>query len=132
MKSCCGLVQDIEGLARITFTQFCCQLNTLTLTTRQSGTGLPQLDISQTYILQDLYLAEDSGDIFEKLYSLIDGHIQDIGNALTTITYLEGLAVISLSTTFLTRHKDIWKKIHLNGLIAIATTSLTTPTPDIE
>ena len=119
MKSRCGFIKDIDGLSRITFAQFRGKLYALAFSARERGTGLTQLYITQTYILQHLYLVQDIGLVLEELHSLVDGHVQHIRNALAAEPHLQRFSFVALSVTFLTRYIHIGQEVHLNGLVSV-------------
>ena len=75
VKSRCGLIKDIDRLSCISLAQFGGKLYALALSTRKRGAGLSQLYITQTYILQHLYLVQNVGLVLEKLHGLVDGHV---------------------------------------------------------
>ena len=82
--------------------------------------------------MNGLDLAEDIGHVLEELHSLIDGHIEHIGDGLALIAYLERLAIITLAMTLLAGHLNIGQEVHLDGLITIAATGFAAATLDIE
>ena len=127
-----GLVEDIDGTAGIALRQLGGKLDALALTTREGGGRLAELDIAEADILDGLDLAKDVGDVLEELAGLVDGHIEDIGNGLALIAYLEGLAVVATPVADLTGYLDIGQEIHLDGLIAVAATGLATASLDVE
>ena len=48
-------------------------------------------------IVEGFELSLDIGDMFEKFQRLVDRHVQHIGDALSLVMNLQGLAVVSLS-----------------------------------
>ena len=127
-----GFVEDIDGLARVFFGQFGSQFDALALTTGKGGGRLAYLDIAETNVLDGLDLVEDIGHVLEELHSLVDGHIEHIGNRLTFVAHLEGFAVITFAMTILARHLDVGQEIHLDSLISITAAGFATTTLDIE
>ena len=88
MQTCSRLVEDIDGLTRVALSELGGQLDTLTLSAREGRRGLPELDIAEAYILQDLKLLEDMGDVGEELHRRIDRHVQDVGDGLALEAHL--------------------------------------------
>ena len=56
----------------------------------------------------------------EKLYCLINDHVQHLGNILSFITHFQRLAIITRTMTHLARHIDVRQKMHLDFDNAIA------------
>ena len=52
MQAGCRFIKDIKGLPRISLCEFRRQLDTLALAAGKRGRTLPELDVSQTHILQ--------------------------------------------------------------------------------
>ena len=126
------LVQDVERLARVSLGEFGGKFYSLTLTTGEGGTALSQFDIAETYILQRLDLVENLRHVLEEFHRLVDGHIQYVGDALALISHLQGLTVVSFAMTNLARYVDIREEIHLDGLVTISLTFLTSSTLHVE
>ena len=127
-----GLVEYIHGLAGVTLRQFRGQLYALTLTAREGGGGLAQLDIAQTYILYALDLSEYVGHVLEELYGLIDGHVEHVGYRLALIAHLQCFTVVALAMTVFARYLYVGQEVHLNGLVAVATTGFAAATLYVE
>ena len=132
VKTRSGFVQNVKRTSRILLGQLGGQLHTLALTARERSARLSQLDISQPHFLQDLNLIQDVGLVLEELHSLIDGHVQHVGDAAATETHFHRLAIISFSAAHLTRHGDIGQEVHLDGLVAVSAAGFATPALDIE
>ena len=132
VETCGGLVEDVERLPCIFLGQFGGQFDALTLTTRKGGGGLAEFDVTKPHVLNGLDLAENIGHVFEELHGLVDGHVEHIGYRLALETHFERLTIIALAMTLLAGHLDIGQEVHLDGLVAIAATGLTTSTLDIE
>ena len=126
------LVQDVDGLARVTLRQLGGQLHALALTARQRSAGLPQLDVSQAHVLQHLYLVQNLRHVLEELHGHVDGHVQHVGNGLALVAHLQGLAVVTLAVAHLAGHVDVGQEVHLDGLVAVALASLAAAPADVE
>ena len=68
----------------------------------------------------------------EKLQGLIDGHIQNIGDALIFIFYIERIPIKPFAVTNIAGNVNIGQKMHLYANQAIAFTSFTTPALHIK
>ena len=89
---------------------------------------MSELDIPKSDILQGLYFVQNVGYIFEELNRLVDGHIQDIADALALEAHLERFAIVTLAVTLLTGNIHVGQEIHFNRLETVALTRLTAPT----
>ena len=49
-----GLVQDVEGLARLLAVQLLGELHALGLAARERGGALPQMDVAQAHVIESL------------------------------------------------------------------------------
>ena len=126
------LVKDIDGLPRVALSELGGQLDTLTLSAREGRRGLPELDIAEAYILQDLKLLEDMGDVSEELHRRIDRHVEDVGDGLALEAHLEGLSIVATPVTSLAGSEDVGEEVHLDGLVAIPRAGLTASARDVE
>ncbi len=68
----------------------------------------------------------------EKLYRVIDRHVEHIGYIFTTIADVEHIALVAQAVTLLTFDGDIGHKLHLYCDGALALASLATSALDIE
>ena len=132
MKTGRRLVQHVKRLARIFLGQFGRQFDTLALTAGESRGRLPQLDITQAYILQNLHFRQDRGNILEKLHRHIDRHIQNIRNGFPAKADFQRFPVVSLAMTFFTGNQHIRQEIHLDRLVTVPFARLATSAGDIE
>ena len=121
------LVEDVDGLARIAFREFGGQFHALALAAGKRGGGLAEFDVAKANILYGLDFAQDVGHVFEELHSLVDGHVEHIGDGLAFVAYLQRLAVVALAVAFLAGHLYVGQEVHLDGLVAVAASGLTAP-----
>ena len=127
-----GLVQNVQGAARIALGKFGGQFHSLALASRQGGTGLAEFDITKTNVLKHLYLLQDGRLVLEELHRLVYGHVQNVCYTLATEAHLQSLTVVALATALLARHHNIGQEVHLYALVSIARTSLAPSTLHIE
>ena len=114
MQTGCRLIKHINGLSCAPLTQFRSKLDSLRLSSGQFRGRLAKLDIRKSHIIQCLYFSLDCRNIFEKFQCLFHGHIQHIVNTLPFIFHFQCFTIVTLSTTYFTRHINIRKKMHLN------------------
>ncbi len=132
MQTCCRFVEYIKSLACVSLREFCCQLHALTFAARKRRRRLTQFYVAQTYILNSLYLSQYLRLVLEKLNSLINCHVENVSNTLTTKTDLQSFTVVTFSATLLARHEYIRQEIHCDSLITVSATCLTSSTLHVE
>ena len=125
-------VEDIERLASVALAEFGGEFYALALATGESGGGLTELDVTQSDILKGFDLLEDARHILEKLHSLIDGHVEHVGNTFPFIAHLERLAVVSFAVAHFAGHEYVGQNVHLDGSVAVARTFFASPTLNVE
>ena len=128
----CRLIQNIEGLAGVTFGEFGCKLHTLALTTRKSSAALSELNVSKPHLLQALDFLQYIWHVLEKLHCLVYGHVEHVGYRLAFITHLQRLTIVAFAMAHLARHRNVGQEVHFYHFIAISATSLTASAFHIE
>ncbi len=126
------LVEDEYGVPCVFLGQFGSQFHALALTAAECCGGLSELDVSESDVLQRLDASQDIGYVLEEVASLVDCHVEHVGNGLALIAHFERLAVVAFAVTLLAGHLNVGQEVHLNGFIAIAATRLATPALDVE
>jgi len=79
-----------------------------------------------------LQLSLDPWNILKEFQSFFHCHIQDIGNILALVPYIQGLPVIPLALADLTGHIYIGQEMHLNFENTVPRTRLTPAAFDIK
>ena len=74
----------------------------------------------------------DRGDRLEEGARLLDGHVEHLGDRLTLVVDLQGLAVVPGPVADLTRHVDVRKEVHLDLDGAFTLAVLTASPLDVE
>ncbi len=115
-----GLIEDVEGLARVAPAQFGRQLDALRLSARKRGAALPQLDVAQAHIGNRADLAHDARDALEEGHRLIDVHVQHIVDGLALVAHLQRLAVVAPAAARGAEYAHIGQEVHRYGLYARA------------
>ena len=132
MQSRGGFVEDIKRASCISAGKLCCKLHALALASGKGVARLPKLDVTQTDLLQDLYLIKDDRLVLEELDCLIDGHIEYVGDTLASEPHLERLAIEPLAPTLFARHIDIRQEVHLDGAEPVAVATFTSSALHVE
>ena len=118
------LVEDEEGGLAAFQAEIVGQLDALVLAAREGARGLPQFDVAQTYGLQRKETAHYLGALVlgEELYGLVDGHLQNVVDALSVEFYFEYLALKTLAVAGLAFEREVGHELHLYGHCAFALT----------
>ena len=127
-----GLVEDVEGVARVALGELGGELHALALAAREGRGGLAQLDVAEADLLQHLYLVEDGGHVLKELYGAIDGHVEHIGDGLASVAHLEGLVIVPLATAYLAGDEHVGQEVHLHILVPVAKACLAATATDVE
>ena len=93
------LIEDIEGLACRSLGEVERELDTLRLTTRECRCRLPESDIAETDIDEDIEHSLDPREADEEHTCIFDRHIEYFGDIFSLELYLKGLIVVSGPTT---------------------------------
>ena len=127
-----GLVEYVERAPCIASGKFGSELHALALAARKGVAGLAKLDVTESDLLQHFYLVQDNGLIFKELDGLVDGHIEHIGYAFSTVAHFECLAVVTLAAALFAGYIDIGQEVHFDGAVAVAFAAFAAPALDIE
>ena len=82
--------------------------------------------------MECLELRPDARERLEELHGLLDRHVQYLRDVLSAEVNLESLAVVASAVTYLARHLDVRKELHLDLDVALALTRLAAAALDIE
>ena len=63
----------------------------------------------------------------EKFARFLHGHLEDVGNTLALVFYLQRLAVVPLSAANLAGHENIGQEVHFDFDDAVAEAVLAAP-----
>ena len=126
------LVEDKERAPGIALGKLGGELHALVLAARQRGRRLSEFDIAQADVLQHLDFLVDAGYSGEELASLVDGHVEHVGNRLALEAHLEGLAVVAFAVALLAGDEHVGQEVHLDGLVAVALACLASATGHVE
>ena len=117
MQTCCGFIQDVQGVARRSTGQFRGQFDTLAFPAAQCGSRLPQFDIPQSNVLQgfDFLMMEGT---FLKIHSFVYRHIQHLMDVFVFVPNGQGIAFVALALTFRAGDMHVRQEIHFYDLHA--------------
>src|SRR5207244_7327964 len=90
-----GRVQAVEGASRGALGQLRGELDALRLAARQGRRRLAQVDVAESYVVQELQFRPDTRLVLEELERLGDRQGEHVGDRLSFISDLEGLAVVA-------------------------------------
>ena len=108
------LIEDVQRAAGGTPGKFLRQLDALGLTARQRRGLLAEMDVAEPHITQHHQLLADRGDGGEELHTLIDRHVQHIGDGLALELHLQGFPVVAFPFAGIAGDVDVGQEVHLD------------------
>jgi hypothetical protein len=93
---------------------------------------LAELEVAEPDISKAFEHAMTATVGFEEVDGVLDGHGEDVRDRLASILDLEGLAVVPQSRTFIARHEDVGKEVHLDATHSLTLARLASPSLDVE
>ena len=110
-----GFIQDVNSAPRVFLGKFLGQFHALGFAAAEGGGLLTQGNVAQPHLLQRADLAKNIGDRLEKLYCLLDRHVQHVADTLAFVQHFQGLAVVAPSLAAFAVHLYVGEKIHFDG-----------------
>jgi len=126
------LVQDVQGSARVAFGELSRELHALGFAAREGRRRLSEVDVSETYVVEQLEFRPDTRLVLEKVERIGDRQVQHVGDRLSFITDLQCFPVVTPALADFTRNVDVGQKMHLDFHEPIALTRLAAPALDVE
>src|SRR3989442_426286 len=108
------------------------KFQTLRFTPRKSRGRLPQPQIAQSDLVEDLQLRGDPGRAREKRQGLAHRELKHLVDVPVAIAHFEHAALEARSTALLTDKFHISQELHLDGDRAVSLARLTPPAGDVE
>src|SRR6267142_2191647 len=127
-----GLVEDIQSASRVALGELRRKLDALRLPARERRRRLSEMDVSQTYVVEQLEFRPDTRLMLEKVERVGDGQIEHVGDRLSFIAHLERLAVVAPPLADFARNVDVGEEMHFDLHQAVALTRLAPPPFHIE
>src|ERR1035437_5244934 len=127
-----GLVEDVERRARGYLRELRGELDALGLTAGERGCRLAEADVAEADRVERLQAPAHLGDVLEEAERLLDGHVEDVGDALALEAHLERLAVVVLAVALLARHVHVGQEVHLDLYLPVPAADLAAPALDVE
>src|SRR5262249_2123525 len=107
-------------------------LDSLRLATRQRGRGLPEPQIAQPDLVEDLQPPQYLRRASEERQRLPNRQIQHLVNRSPAVADLQHLRFESLAVALIARNEDIGEELHLDADLALALTGLATSARHVE
>ena len=127
-----GLVQDVEGAARLAAAQFAAQLDALRLAAGKRGGGLAQMDVSQAHVHQRLQLHANLRNVFQQRQRLFRRHVEQVGNGNALVFHRQRLGVIAPAAAHFAGHENVGEEIHLDAPQPLALARFAAPAFHVE
>ena len=131
MKPGRRFVEQVEGAAGGLAGEFRGELHPLGLTSGKCRGRLTEPEVTEANLLKHLQLSVDLGNSAEEPCRLIDREFQDVGDILSLVGDLQGLAVEAPSAAEFAGDKNIRQKVHLDADHPVALALLTAPPLDV-
>src|SRR5467141_2064931 len=125
-------VQDVQGPARVPFGELRRELHALGFAAREGRCRLSEVDVSQTYVVEQLEFRPDTRLMLEKVERVGDRQVQHVGNRLSFITDLQCFPIVTPSFAHFARDVDVGQKVHLDLHQPVALACLAPAAFDIE
>src|SRR5438552_6362320 len=127
-----GLVEDVEGPPGRPTRELGRELDPLRLAPRERRRRLTEVDVAEAHVVQRAQLLLARRDVGEERERLLDGHLQNVGDALALVMDLERLAVVPLATADLAWNVDVRHELHLDLDYPLAGTGFAPSTLHVE
>ena len=126
------LVEDVEGPPGRPARELGRELDPLRLAPGERRRGLTEVDVAEAHVVQRAQLLLARRDVGEERERLLDGHLQDVGDALALVMDLERLAVVPLAAADLAWNVDVRQELHLDLDDPVAGARLAASTLHVE
>ena len=126
------LVQDVERVAGGAAAQLLGELDALGFAAAQRRRLLADLDVAEADLDQHRHLVADRGHGLEELGGVLDGHVEDFGDAQPLELHLQRLAVVAGAVADVAGDIDVGEEVHLDLEHAVALARLAAAALDVE
>ena len=126
------LVENVQRVVLRAAGQLLGQLDPLRLAAGEGRRGLAEGEVAEADLVEQLQGPRDLRVIGEKLEGFLDGHRQDVGDALALETNVERLRLEAVSATLLARHRHRGEELQLDVERPRALARLAATAADVE
>src|SRR5439155_12582724 len=105
------LVEDIQRATRVALGELRRQLDTLRLHASKGRRRLSEMDVSETYVVEQLEFRPDTRLMLEKVEAIGDGQIEHVGDRLSFIAHLQRLAVVAPALADFARNVNVGEEM---------------------
>ena len=127
-----GLVEDVEGFARVLLAELSGELYALCFAARERGGLLAQGEVAQAHVVEGLDFAQDAGLELEELHGLLHRHVEHVGNGFALEAHFERFAVVAAALAGFAGHVHVGQEVHLNGANAGTLAGFAAPALHVE
>ena len=127
-----GFIEKVEGPSGGSLGEFSRELDTLGFSAGQSGGGLPNAQIAESYITKGLKGSAYGRDVFHEGEPFFHRHFQDIRNGASFVPDLKGLPVVASGFTDLARNEEVRQEVHFDPKPTGSFAGLATSTGNVE
>src|SRR4051812_2046485 len=108
------------------------QLHALRLTTRKCSRALPQPQITESHILEDLQLGQQPRYLMKEPDRFANRQLKHLVDIQHLVLHFKDAALITCALTLFADQLDVCQKLHLDGDCSVALTHLAPATGDVE
>src|SRR5207237_6586939 len=127
-----GFVQAGQAPASGPFGELSRERHALGFAAREGRCRLSEVDVSQTYVIEELEFRPDTRLMLEKVERVGDRQVEHVGDRLSFITDLQCFPIVTPAFADFARDVDIGQKMHLHLYEPIALARLAAAAFDIE
>src|SRR5207302_4086995 len=126
------LIQDVQRATRVPLGELSRELHALGLAAREGRRRLSKVDVSETYVVEQLEFRPDTRLMLEEIERVCHRQIEHIGDRLSFIPDLQGFPIVTPALTEFARNVDVGEEMHLDFDEPVALTGFAAPPFDVE
>src|SRR5213075_2947611 len=126
------LIQDVQGATRIPLGELSRELHALGFAAREGRRRLSEMDVSESYVVEQFEFRPDTRLMLEEIERLRDRQVEHIGDRLSFITDLQRFTIVPPAFTDLARDVDVGQEVHLDFHEPVALAGFAASAFDVE
>src|SRR3989442_8858770 len=126
------LIQDVQRATRVPFGELSRELHALGLAAREGRRRLSEVDVSETYVVEQLEFRPDTRLVLEEIERVGHRQIEHVGDRLSFVPDLQGFPIVTPALTDFARNVDVGEEVHLDFDEPVALTRFAAAPLDVE